>query len=645
MGGAADFLKGLAGGLPTGVQLGQRQQSLQQGRRQIDQNDERLDLAKQSFGLEKEKQKTALDLLIAQSADAKGLGEIVGGDVKKVENVSAGNKMAKDLTTFAGLSKAEKQANVDVFKAQWKEQTGGDIPDNVVKTLVNGDPVQLRSMIKLAYDQLKQDPSAGAAEMAEVLNDGNKFTEVVMNLSEPAKQAAVTGSGTTARDGFQAEMVRSRARRSQSIAAAQQKMGTARSQEGRENYAKYIQQLEKDNASDLRSLLQSADKPDAKIKLIDSLVESGNLTEAEGNAEKREVGLSVANATVGTNQILRVQNPATNEFSDATYNSTTNRLMFRGTNTPVPPNFITTGKGTGDAGFEVDENGNITTTGPAGVTLGTQGQLERSVVQLTDLSLRAKEVRASLERNQFGVAGAFIEGAINNVLAQAVPGAFIESVSANRAKMRALREGALRVVSGDTRFSNADREAISKLFPEQGVFESLPEAEQKLDVLIQIFDERNSFLSGQLKRKALSDMSPQDIKGAVKDGSLDRTTAMRALKYMHPALLTKQLSGKRDETKKKDNTEFGLRPDGTPKGKGWLGVIKMDDGNVMSEISIGIEIDGEEILMPSIVPTLSKEEIDFLKAGGNVFENKTIVDKAVEHALKRRKEGKSPFKD
>lgn len=87
---------------------------------------------------------------------------------------------------------------------------------------------------------------------------------------------------------------------------------------------------------------------------------------------------------------------------------------------------------------------------------------------------------------------------------------------------------------------------------------------------------------------------------------------------------------------------FGNRADGTPKGSGFLGVLKRPDGGVSTEISVGVNLDGKEIEIPTLVPTLSKEEVDYLLGGGKP--TKTIIDKAVSHAISRMKNGLSPFK-
>lgn len=89
---------------------------------------------------------------------------------------------------------------------------------------------------------------------------------------------------------------------------------------------------------------------------------------------------------------------------------------------------------------------------------------------------------------------------------------------------------------------------------------------------------------------------------------------------------------------------YGSRPDGTPKGKGYLGELTRPDGGVMTEYSVGIEIDGQERDIPTIVPTLTKKELELLlnlNDGDKI--PKSILDKAVEHAQKRIADGKDVF--
>ena len=86
---------------------------------------------------------------------------------------------------------------------------------------------------------------------------------------------------------------------------------------------------------------------------------------------------------------------------------------------------------------------------------------------------------------------------------------------------------------------------------------------------------------------------------------------------------------------------YGLRPDGTPKGNGFFGPLMRPDGAVSTEISIGVDFDGRETQIPSLVPTLTPAERDYLLAGNDP--TPTIVQKAVDHARQRMAKGLSPF--
>lgn len=94
-----------------------------------------------------------------------------------------------------------------------------------------------------------------------------------------------------------------------------------------------------------------------------------------------------------------------------------------------------------------------------------------------------------------------------------------------------------------------------------------------------------------------------------------------------------------------------LRADGTVKGKGYFGELKMQDGSnkVATEISIGVQFDGKETEIPTLVPTLTNAEINWLLKGNNPNDKSeignSIVNKAIDHAVDRRKKGLSPFKD
>lgn len=91
---------------------------------------------------------------------------------------------------------------------------------------------------------------------------------------------------------------------------------------------------------------------------------------------------------------------------------------------------------------------------------------------------------------------------------------------------------------------------------------------------------------------------------------------------------------------------YGLRSDGTKKGEGFFGELQLPGGGVATEYSIGVQFDGKETEIPSLVPTLTEEEKQ-LMINDIIPNNKKvpepIVQKAVDHAKQRMKSGKSPF--
>ncbi len=94
--------------------------------------------------------------------------------------------------------------------------------------------------------------------------------------------------------------------------------------------------------------------------------------------------------------------------------------------------------------------------------------------------------------------------------------------------------------------------------------------------------------------------------------------------------------------------EYGLRPDGTEKGNGFLGELKMRDGSgrVSTEQSINVDIDGKDTLIPLIVSTTTEEDLNILLSDVELKDiPKPIIDKAITHAKKRIKKGQSPFKE
>lgn len=76
-------------------------------------------------------------------------------------------------------------------------------------------------------------------------------------------------------------------------------------------------------------------------------------------------------------------------------------------------------------------------------------------------------------------------------------------------------------------------------------------------------------------------------------------------------------------------------------------MLKNSAGQDVTEFSIGVNINGREVEIPTVIPGLSKAELKVVldATAGNGELTDEIVNKAVEHAMKRIKEGKSPFAD
>jgi len=80
---------------------------------------------------------------------------------------------------------------------------------------------------------------------------------------------------------------------------------------------------------------------------------------------------------------------------------------------------------------------------------------------------------------------------------------------------------------------------------------------------------------------------------------------------------------------------------GTLKGKGYFGEIPVNQGGAMTEFSSAFEQDGKLVSHPLIVPTLTRQEVDLLKMGGEPTPE--IYRKAQNYAQQRIGAGQSPF--
>jgi hypothetical protein len=95
--------------------------------------------------------------------------------------------------------------------------------------------------------------------------------------------------------------------------------------------------------------------------------------------------------------------------------------------------------------------------------------------------------------------------------------------------------------------------------------------------------------------------------------------------------------------------QYGKRPDGTEKESGFLGELKLRGGGIATEYSTqsnAVVKDGKMIDFPTLVPSLTKDEIELMT--NDIIPNRKpipeeIMQKAIIHAQTRINEGKSVF--
>ena len=96
----------------------------------------------------------------------------------------------------------------------------------------------------------------------------------------------------------------------------------------------------------------------------------------------------------------------------------------------------------------------------------------------------------SLTPRDVGARGLGGEMILDRTLAQFYPSFADKDRIKQRTALGAVRESLLRTVSDDPRFSNVDRDEISKLLPSTGIFESYPDAMGRLKGVRQILTDR-----------------------------------------------------------------------------------------------------------------------------------------------------------
>lgn len=127
----------------------------------------------------------------------------------------------------------------------------------------------------------------------------------------------------------------------------------------------------------------------------------------------------------------------------------------------------------------------------------------------------------------------------------------------------------------------------------------------------------------------------------------DGTKRDFTMSEMSKFLRSKEYRESKDYAESQDvmrNGKYGKRNDGTWKGSGYLGELPIKGGGVATEYSVGVNIDGKETEIPTLVPTLTKDEVslmtdDIIPNGKEIPQS--ILNKAVEFARSRMANGES----
>jgi hypothetical protein len=160
--------------------------------------------------------------------------------------------------------------------------------------------------------------------------------------------------------------------------------------------------------------------------------------------------------------------------------------------------------------------------------------------------------------------------------------------------------------------------------------------------------------------KDINHVVPLSKGGSNSSGNLKLTTPSRNRSFSRNSDHTvKKNKPKRKRVKKLaeggstivgDRETYGAREDGTKKGRGWLGEHLGPRNRLVTELSMGAEMNGKEVLMPTMVPGLTRGQVERLVSGkfnpkSRNPEDTAIKRRAIAHAEKQIRSGKSTFKD
>lgn len=172
-------------------------------------------------------------------------------------------------------------------------------------------------------------------------------------------------------------------------------------------------------------------------------------------------------------------------------------------------------------GFSIqydDQNRPIINYGPQESSIGapsvaTQSMAQRKLLKYEAASELINHLQRNMESGHVGVAGVLGEYVGDRLLPQLGVDTFKGKRADVRSTLIAARESLLREISDDSRFSNLDREEISKALPSSGAFESLENAQQRLSTVRNILNARGrTYSEGLGLSKPEWSLTPDEIR-------------------------------------------------------------------------------------------------------------------------------------
>lgn len=173
-------------------------------------------------------------------------------------------------------------------------------------------------------------------------------------------------------------------------------------------------------------------------------------------------------------------------------------------------------------------------TGIGKPSVATQTMAQRKLLKYEAASELMNRLGHEMEAGHVGLRGVLGETFGDRIF----PQFGLDTFSGKRVDVRTLlvaaRENLLREISDDTRFSNIDREEISKALPSSGVFESFQDAKRRLETVRQILSQRGKvYAEGMGLTPPTWSLSREEIKALFQSGKLTREQALDALERFH----------------------------------------------------------------------------------------------------------------